>query len=260
MKMSRKNPATPNSKSRYKMHFRKWHRRLGFLAAIFLLNLSITGLLLNHYQALSLHKNFVSASLLLNWYGVKAPKSATCQSQKELKVCQIGEQYFINGSYWMESSSDSLLLAESPLGITFVTNDTVYWLTDSGQLIDQVSITDSIDSAAISATIEDEHLLIETLSGLYSFDEQVFDWKEINTEVDFQSLERVVLEGDKLSDLQDKYRSRQITQLKLVQDLHSGAIFGVTGTLFTDITALILIWLVISGFVTWYRRRSKTST
>lgn len=258
--MSRKKQAIQKSSSKYKLHFRKWHRRLGFFAAVFLLNLSITGLLLNHYQALSLHKNFISSSLLLNWYGVKAPESATCQSQEELQICQIGEQYFINGNYWMESSSNALLLQDSPLGITFVTNDTIYWLTETGQFIDSLSIIDSVESAAIAGTIHKQTLYIETVNGFYYFDDETFDWKQTDIQISFLKSAKTELKRESLSMLQDKYRSRQITQLKLVQDLHSGAILGQTGTLVTDISALILIWLVISGFVTWYRRRSKTGS
>lgn len=260
MIMSRKKSASPKSASRYKMHFRKWHRRLGFLAAIFLLNLSVTGLLLNHYQALSLHKSFISSSLLLNWYGVKAPESATCQSKKEIQICQIGEQYFINGDFWKDSSSNMLLLQESSLGFVLVTNETVYWLTDSGQLIDSLSIVDSVDTVATAGIIKDEVLYVDTINGVYYLNDESFDWQQTDEQLSFLPLDSSELQDDALTELQDKYRSKQITQLKFVQDLHSGAIFGITGTWFTDITAFILIWLVISGFLTWYRRRSKTST
>lgn len=104
-----------------------------------------------------------------------------------------------------------------------------------------------------------QQIYIQTLKGNYQLNENTFQWEPVDI-INFPQLTKEQLDGDQLSDLQEQYRSRQITQLKLVQDLHSGAIFGITGTLFTDIMALILIWLVISGFVTWYRRRSKTST
>ncbi|WP_018624483.1 PepSY-associated TM helix domain-containing protein [Kangiella aquimarina] len=257
--MSRKKQAAPKSTSRYKLHFRKWHRRLGFLAAIFLLNLSITGLLLNHYQSLSLHKNYITSTLLLDWYGIKAPDSGVCLSKEPLSVCQIGEQHYINGQYWKETSSQLLLLEPSPIGLVLVTNEFVYWLTKTGQLIDALSIADSLDTAATSATQVNQQIYIQTLKGNYQLNENTFQWEPVDI-INFPQLTKEQLDGDQLSDLQEQYRSRQITQLKLVQDLHSGAIFGITGTLFTDIMALILIWLVISGFVTWYRRRSKTST
>lgn len=255
--MSRKKQASPKSTSRYKLHFRKWHRRLGFLAAIFLLNLSITGLLLNHYQSLSLHKNYITSTLLLDWYGIKAPDSGTCLSKEPLSVCQIGEHHYINGQYWQESSSQLLLLETSPIGLVLATNEFVYWLTETGQLIDALSIADSLEPVATSATQVNQKIYIQTLEGNYQLNENSFQWEPVGDIINFPQLTKEQLEGDRLSDLQEQYRSRQITQLKLVQDLHSGSIFGITGTLFTDITALILIWLVISGFVTWYRRRNK---
>lgn len=247
-----------NRPSKYKIHFRKWHRRLGFAAAIFILNLSVTGILLNHYQSLSLHESYIKSSLILNWYGIKAPQLANCQSVPDFEVCMIGEQSYINSHHWKDNGGELLLLEDMVMGVVLVTGNSVDWFTKDGQLIDSVSITDVVSSGAIAATISNDVIHIQTADGHYLWDDAAFNWKSSSDAVAFEEPLIKAINDNKLDFLQQEYRSRQITQLKFVQDLHSGAIFGLSGTVFTDISGLILIWLVLSGFLTWYRRRSKT--
>ncbi|MCK4834867.1 MAG: hypothetical protein KAT12_08810, partial [Gammaproteobacteria bacterium] len=48
-----------------------WHRRIGLLALVLIVILSITGIMLNHTERLALDKSYVNNSLLLNWYGIE---------------------------------------------------------------------------------------------------------------------------------------------------------------------------------------------
>ena len=76
--------------------FRKWHRRIGFTASLFLFNLAITGIMLNHYETLSLHKNYIESSWLLDWYNVKAPQNIDCAKVSNSTICQLDSQIYIN--------------------------------------------------------------------------------------------------------------------------------------------------------------------
>ena len=66
---------------RRKNLFRKWHRRIGFTAAIFLLNLAITGIMLNHYDDLELHKKYIESDWIIGMYGIKAPDNIICNKK-----------------------------------------------------------------------------------------------------------------------------------------------------------------------------------
>ena len=59
---------------KFSRHLRKWHRKLGIVAAFFLIFLSISGIALNHTEEFSLGHIPVSSSLLLDHYGIQAPK------------------------------------------------------------------------------------------------------------------------------------------------------------------------------------------
>ncbi|MEJ2133243.1 MAG: hypothetical protein P8Y95_16830, partial [Gammaproteobacteria bacterium] len=51
------------------------HYLIGLLAATFVLILAMTGLLLNHTDALGLHAASVGSSTLRAWYGIEAPEA-----------------------------------------------------------------------------------------------------------------------------------------------------------------------------------------
>ena len=49
-----------------------WHRYMGLAAALFVVLLASTGLLLNHTERLGLAQRYISAGPLLDWYGIEA--------------------------------------------------------------------------------------------------------------------------------------------------------------------------------------------
>ena len=125
-------PEKRKKKKQQKKIFRKWHRRIGFSASLFLFNLAITGILLNHYEGLELHKKYIQNNILLDWYGVKAPNDINCAKISNLKnelshVCQID-----SSTYLIKPDNQlKILTAENELIISLVQNEhQIFLLTD----------------------------------------------------------------------------------------------------------------------------------
>lgn len=51
--------------------FYRWHRRLGIIAVLFIVVLSITGIMLNHNAQFGLNKNFINSAWLLKIYNIE---------------------------------------------------------------------------------------------------------------------------------------------------------------------------------------------
>ena len=259
--------------SRRKKFFRNWHRRLGFTISIFIFNLAITGLLLNHYESLSLHTKYIQGSWLLDWYGVKAPTEITCSKSTENEICQLDQNIYLRDEDVRSVSSGTGYL----LGLVKI-NDENYLITNSHiviydqdfNLIDQFNLVEEL-SVNILATISVNDRLIVKTKGLITFDESVAEYNpgtlefKVLTENDIPE----TLTSSKLTyplndielrnSLEERYRQQQISLLKFVQDLHSGQILAVQGKLLTDLVAVLMILLAISGFITWHRRNYKQS-
>jgi len=259
--------------------FRKWHRRIGFSASLFLFNLAITGILLNHYEALNLHKKFIHNGLLLDWYGVKAPKNINCEKigtedKGSNQVCQIDTLTYLIKS---RNEMAELVTEGSPV-ISLVKNTSeIYLLTAKSltiynhqfELIDRLILSDfevfrDPADKIKAALIIDQQLLIKTQNQLLFLDQMTFEFQtyQTNSPIAFRLAQQFsqldpIKEPALFQSLQTQYRQKQITLLKFVQDLHSGQILMSSGKLLTDLTGLIIMLLAITGFITWQRRKNN---
>ncbi len=255
-----------NTKRR-KSLFRKWHRRIGFTAAIFLINLAVTGILLNHSEGLSLHKQYIQSNWLIKLYGIKAPKEAKCLILKKEKssICQIGEKIYLNTSPLIES-------AEEVVGLILL--DNLYYLATINELFiytNQFVLVDKFDQTsnlpvpinAISVFKTNKKSNSNMLLSLTSNKQQwILNQNDLSWYKNENAMQKNLAQFSQvkkthLSRLQQRYLQTQITQLKFIQDLHSGRLFSFAGKLATDLFGIVLILLAISGFIAWQRRRTE---
>ena len=59
-------------------------------------------------------------------------------------------------------------------------------------------------------------------------------------------------------DVEETLRGRGISLEKLVLDLHTGSVFGLSGKVISDLVAIALIFITLSGLYNlWMRKRKK---
>ena len=75
-----------HKKNNYSRIVRRWHGHVGVIATIFLVLLVLTGIVLNHEEALKLDKREINASWLMSWYGIHEAETSTGYL--------LGERYF----------------------------------------------------------------------------------------------------------------------------------------------------------------------
>lgn len=245
-----------------KQIFRKWHRRIGFAASLFLLNLAVTGILLNHYESFDLHKTYLKSDWLLNWYDVQAPSEIHC-STSEQKICQIDHfLYLVEGEAKLLSSQTSALISVINLDddIFLITQNNLSIYDSDFNLVDQLNVSDEYSTLITDASLVEGQLILNTEKQWFKYDQENIELLEFELPQEPISLQAIGTSLELLSDaeqidwISQDYRQRQITLLKFVQDLHSGQILSSAGKLLTDLTGLIVLLLALSGFVTWQRR------
>ena len=241
--------------------FRKWHRRLGFSAAILLLNLSITGILLNHSETLGLDKRYIDSSWIVNWYGIKAPSSATCFNLAKLEkpVCQIDNQIYYNNQQLLNNGFPLIAVIElNQQVISLVTSHSISLFTHDLQLIESVTESQSlpVPITAVFNSGNNSQLLFKADNKTWEFNDETVSFTETSISILIKTTGKPA-QGAELERLQNQYLGKQLTQLKLIQDLHSGRILYLPGKLLTDLTGIVTILLIISGFVAWQKRTGK---
>lgn len=234
---------------------RHWHARVGVMAALFLLFLAISGLALNHTDALLLAKRDVKASWLMHWYGLKStmPKQG----------------YFFNDGYLAAADGrwvmDGHLLREgvdrSPLGAVtwnqaraIANAEMLYLYTPEGQLIDKISGTELPGKPIKQLGSAGDQLVLETAHGSFASSDAL-NWLPYNGEQpiwsNLQALPSAALKDVKLA------FAPSLPLERIILDLHSGRIFGRYGPLLMDLAALVLIVLSLSGVWIYLRTVRK---
>jgi hypothetical protein len=257
---------------RRKNLFRKWHRRVGFSAAIFLLNLAITGILLNHSDSLELHKSYVKSDWIANWYGISAPDKAQCftPAEKGIKICQLGEKWFVDQQLLAHQASDlvgviyfdSLFYIASSESLSIYTQDwSLVEVIESQSGLPIPIKTLRVAEIEHSKNATKQSLVITSNGKSFAFDEDTLAWAELPNSLSKQSsnnlINTIVIDEIHLQTLKAEYLDHQISYLKLVQDLHSGRLLNGFGRWVTDLVAIIIILLALSGFFAWQKRTNN---
>jgi len=233
-----------------------WHRRAGLAAIILVIILAITGIMLNHTEALKLDESYVESSLLLSWYGLEPEGEAISYDVGEHVITVLDHLVFFN-SYPVtrtEQGFHGAVKAEQLIVLAF--DAELVLLTHDGELVERMPTGHSF-SKIKRIGIKYRRPVIETSDPLYYMaDEHILDWDVIINE-DIAWADKTTLNDTKMTVLLESFRGRGLTQERVLLDLHSGRIFGEYGTYVMDAAAVALLWLSCSGLWVWWRRRVR---
>jgi len=237
---------------------RRNHRTIGALAAVFVVLMVISGLLLNHSHGLGLDRRHVSQSFVLDWYGLGEPEHIRSFTFGDDWLSFAGSQLYFNDKNVATLSGATGAIASGDMLVAAGTGDLIL-LTRDGALLERqawsVADAGSIESLG---NLKDDTVVIETTRALWLADTQLLNWEPAGqmTESPVWSspaqtppaLRRAIVQS---------YRGDSLSLERLLLDLHSGRVFGTVGVIVYDLLALALGFLAVSGLILWARGRRK---
>jgi len=253
MKSIRKNRTL---KARLIRHLREWHRRLGILAAFFLIFLSLSGIALNHTNWLTLAHQPIKTGWLLNYYGINPPK--------DIRFYHSGKLRLTDNLVWLEER----LLLESETPVVSLAKFQQYWivLTSSqlsmynieGELLDQLDSNSGLPSDISGLSISKNSILLKSSMGTYQSDKNLIAWTQVQMIKEPEWFLPEHASQQQINEATLQFKSQFLNWERIILDAHSGRILGDFGVLLMDLVALILILLSVSGLYIWVRyARSK---
>lgn len=236
--------------------FHRWHRRIGISSALMVLMLSVSGLFLNHTEKFKLDQSYVNSELVLNWYSIRPPQHPSSFKLDQIFVTRIGDRLYFNDVELEQRSEVLWGIALQQEMIVLALEDKLLLLTSDGQQIEKLSGYDGVP-AGITAIGMNEYneLVIRGNHGDYLVDLNALAWEnyeELAAEWSAEVKTPEALEQQLLS----LYRGKGLTWERLLLDIHSGRVFGDAGVYIVDLTALLFIFLALSGSWMWLRRRA----
>lgn len=233
---------------------RKWrrlHRWVGLLIAAPVIILALTGMMLNHVEFLGLHQRTLPV-FMASLYGVPAPEPIVAVEA--------------DGRWW-SFVDDQLFLQDQPLGqcarphggvaavgsLYVVGCDGALLLLDSnGSLVERIGKEFSVP--AFDQLTEADGALVLSSGGSnwrYDIDQlSAVAFDGVITPVVWQSPPRAVLEALPMMTVPAEFNWQ-----RFIQDVHSGRVLPLLGTLLMDAAALLLIVLALTGVIIWSRTR-----
>jgi len=215
-----------NGNGRRPRWYRRAHRWVGVSVFAFVLFLATTGIALNHASDFDLDRRYINWSWFLDAYGLEQPAPYVGMVVVEPMVV-VGD------------------------------GDTVHVLLTSGELVESIDLGSALPAPIDRLGLADNRAVLQSGGALFRADEANATfaiWPEGSaSEVRWSGAVRSDAPG--LEVLDAAWRGPGLTVERVLQDLHSGRILKLPGTLFMDLVAVCLIFLGLSGLALSRKRK-----
>ena len=232
----------------------RWHRRLGIVSASFVLLLVITGLILNHTEALRLDRNYVQNSVFLNLYNINPRHEPTGLKVHEMWINQVGERLYINDREIRKNVTELIGAIESEDELIIAFDSELLVVNRDGAIIESLRDAQGVPPGmrAIGKTGNDD-IVVRASYGDYIVDLDTTDWHEAKYDNVKWSVLGILPEDLKIS-LLKQYRGKGLSVERVLLDLHSGRLFGPYGVYIIDTAAVLFFILALTGVWMWMSR------
>jgi hypothetical protein len=255
-------PKSKNKAKKNKATLRKFltlHHRMGIVSALFIILLSLTGLVLHHGSFLGLDNRFIQSSSLLNWYNIEVPGVTLSFSVENKRASLIEQAIYFNRERLPGSYNNLTGITASDFGFVIATSNSLLLLTEEGELIEELTSVNGVPAGitAIGAGVGG-FINLNSAAGLVQANLESLQWEAIENAdlvVNWSADSQVPVELNTV--IQKHYAGSLLSTERLILDIHSGRIFGSVGALVVDIMAILFILMAMTGVWIWVKRRSE---
>lgn len=231
-----------------------WHRSIGLAAVLFIFFLVVTGIVIQHSDALNLPAKYLSNTWLLRYYGIK-PNPITSYNVGEQVVSHAGETLYLSGKpipAKAEMMHGAVILHDD---IVIATDDTVLVCDSAGRVIDVITVQDGLHEfpLGIALTAHDT-VVIRGASAHWEAGNGFALWQEVRQH-DPGWVTPSATPADLKGMIEAYDMSSQISWERFLLDLHSGRFLGRYGVYVIDAAGILILVLSITGIVLWATRR-----
>jgi len=233
----------------------KWHHRVGVLAALFVLLLASTGLLLNHSDTLGFPQKTVQASWLVQWYGIKSPDIKSYSVNDDWISHLGGNHLYLNNAEMVACAGP--LRGALPLGgsIVALCGQELVVLTVDGELVERMGAIHGLPIDPLALGRLEQKLVLRNQQG-----EFIADLENMNWQASVASASTITWAQDATppkylqQGLIRKFSGAELSLERVMLDLHSGRLLGSWGPYLMDAMAILFCVLAVTGVWVWATR------
>lgn len=233
---------------------RHWHARIGVLVSVFILTMAVTGVALNHTEALNLARTQIDYNWLMRWYGIKAEPVPQGYLFDQGYFVGNAERWVMDGKL-LPHAPESVIGAVEAAGVRYLaTPSAIYLFQPDGALVEKLN-GNALPTTSISriGTL-DGSVWVQGPQGIFS-SEDGMNWQPQSEKPLLWARPQPL--PTRVEQQADSLFSPSLPMERVILDLHSGRIFGRYGPLVMDLTAFVLTVLSISGVWIYLRSLRK---
>lgn len=232
---------------------RKTHRVLGVSSLLFVLLISLSGLILNHADALGISRHAAPMSII-RLYGMELPPVESAFVAAGVLFATSSETLYANGEE-LAKQADALIGAVAIDGGMVVATRNEFLVTNRDAALIERFTPDALASMSKLGT-HGGRIIVTTPDGLAEFDPQ--QMRLLPSES--STIDRIAwsLPASPSEEQAEAIGAAALGQAisweRVLLDLHSGRILPGVGRFLADLTALCLLYMCGTGLVLWTRR------
>ena len=227
------------------------HRWMGVVVSLFVIFLVLTGWALNHAGALDLGRISVRAPWIAAWYGLRGEVPATGHAASGRWLIGNEEGLLLDGKRIAAKLGAPLGMVSAQGQFYIASHDQLLILDSDGRVIETLNSADLPGRPITRIGLAQEKIVLQA-GGEFATNDGVA-WAPHQGEVTWSA--EKALPTDQLKAAQMLAPSLSLE--RIVQDLHSGRVFGRFGPLLMDVVGLIFLLLAASGLWMFFRHRRR---
>jgi len=232
----------------------KWHRTAGIIAAVFVILLVISGIMLNHTEWLKLDQRFIQSRMLLDRYDINPAGEPRAFLSDGRWVTQVGDRVYLDTREIAGQVNQLIGLVSTGKYLVVAYDGQLLLLKGSGTVVEHLSGAQGVPAGMRRlGTARSGEIIIRGAHGDYRVDLERLDWREVDL-IEAEWSDEQTPPADLLAHLLQLYRGKGLTLERVLLDLHSGRILGPWGVYLVDAAALLFFLLALSGAWMWFKR------
>lgn len=244
----------PRSATRLRHWTNRTHRAVALFAVVFLTIVTLSGLVLNHADALGMSSR--GAGFLASLYGIDAPPVDAAFEAGEYFFATAADTLYANGRALATVSGPIRGVATDGNGdIVIATSSELILTTGDADLIERASVDPG--APILRAGKLGGRPIVATGAGYFIVDTATLGLVPVDG-IDAANVtwaQATALAADQQRRIETHALGEVLHWERVLTDLHSGRILPVVGRYLVDLAALCLIYLSVTGIMIWVRTR-----
>ena len=239
-----------------KLKLRKLHKYLGFAFSLFILHLTVTGILLTYPKTFNIEDTYISNFFILKKYNMDTYKEVKGLVNIEDEVVIIKNNIYLNSKFvdkfsdeiinilYQKKENQIIVLSKSNIGLYFFEN-----IDNELEIIDIISIENTKKINHLGLSLSGNKVFLKNDNDYYNLDNnhQLKLVDKIEKNIKWSNTNKI---NKKLAKYYlNIHQGKGVSLTRILTELHNGKFFGSIFTLILFFSSLSLIFLTLSSFI-----------